>query len=293
MKLPWHRQPKKKPKPVKLGTNTVQPSAERRAKGFGNLEDFTVLRHHAVRALCGFLMDRHSSCRSPHPFCNVHIHHQGARGEGNQQFVADAIPQGTPDSGAPDIIAIYLTRAKVEQEYGKTETVDPMDYLSRLVPVDSAPTTKLVVEAPVAGIYPVMFGPIDNPVEGDYSTGRLDRERARLVNDCNPEPKHCRWTYWEFRGSGLNSKGQLMIPRFLCIQVNDEWWIASGYNNQPIVQQVAGLEVADSPNHNFGIHTEAFRRKHKDALIMSTGNNEYSKILGENLPTYPRVELGR
>ena len=32
----------------------------------GNLEDFTVLRYHAVRALCGVLMDRHTACRSPH-----------------------------------------------------------------------------------------------------------------------------------------------------------------------------------------------------------------------------------
>lgn len=286
MKLPWRQRPKKKrPKPVQPSIGTVRPSAERHVEGFGNLEDFRVLRHHAVRALCGFLMDRHSSCRSPHPFCNVHIHHQGARGEGNQQFIADVIPQTSPGSRYPDIIAIYLARAKVEKEYGKTDMVDPMDYLSRLIPFDPVPTTKLVVQAPVAGVYPVMFGPIDNPVQGDYSTGRLDRERARLVNDCNPEPKHCRWTYWEFKNSGLNSKGQLMIPRLLCIQVNDEWWIAEGHADQPIVQQVAGLEVADSPSHNFGIHTEAFRRKHKSALIVTTGNSEYSKILRENLPT--------
>ena len=172
-------------------------------------------------------------------------------------------------------------------------TINQMEYISRMAPAGPVPDTKLVVEAPVAGVYPVMFGPITNPVEGDYSTGRLDRERARPVNDCNPEPRHCWWRYWEFQGSDYNEEGQLVIPRLLGLQVNGEWWIASGYNDGSAVQQVAGLEVTDSPRHNFGIYTEDFRRKHKDALIMSTGNNEYSKILAENLPTYPSVELGR
>ena len=289
MKLPWRRQSKKQPKPVKPSVDTVSPSVESHVKGFGDLEDFTVLRHHAVRALCGFLMDRHSSCRSPHLFCNIRMH-RGMEGDGPQQFIADVIPQGSPDSDVPNIIAVYLTRAKIVKEYGKDETVDPMDYISRMAPADPVPATKLVVEPPIAGVYPAMIGPVINPVQGDYSTGRLDRERARLVNDCNPEPKHCRWTYWEFKGSDFNPEGKLVIPRFLGLQVSGQWWIASGYNDQTAIQQVAGLEVADSPRHNFGLHNDDL--ENKITMITDNYKSEYSKIVRENVPSYPRVEIG-
>ena len=55
MRLPW-----KKSKEPKAG-----------APFGGELEasDFALLRHHALRVLCGALMDRHTDCRSPHPFC--------------------------------------------------------------------------------------------------------------------------------------------------------------------------------------------------------------------------------
>lgn len=279
MKLPWIRrgQSKKQPKPVP-SADAVQPDVSGHTKGFGDLEDFRVLRHHAVRALGGFLMDRHSACRSPHLFCNVHIHRVGEKG-GLQHFIAEAIPQGTPDSDAPNVIAIYLTRAKIVEEFGKDEVVNQMEYIARMAPADPVPTTKLAVWAPVAGIYPVMFGPITNPVEGDYSTGMLDGERARPVNDCNPEPKHCQWSYWAFEGSNFSPEGRLMIPRLLGLQVNNQWWIASGYSDHSTIQQVALLEVADSPRHNFGLHAEPLG---KLVTITHDDKSEYSKLVREN-----------
>ena len=69
MRLSWRRnKPSSEPKlevlgsPVPVKTWGVAPFG-------GDLEDFTVLRYHAIRALCGVLMDRHTACRSPHPFC--------------------------------------------------------------------------------------------------------------------------------------------------------------------------------------------------------------------------------
>ena len=53
------RLPRKKSKASRL--EAAQELKDTASFG-GDLEDFTVLRHHAVRALCGFLMDRHSAC---------------------------------------------------------------------------------------------------------------------------------------------------------------------------------------------------------------------------------------
>ena len=68
MRLPW-----KKSKASRL--KAVHELKDAASFG-GDLEDFTVLRHHAVRALCGALMDRHTACRSPHPFCGQPGHQQ-------------------------------------------------------------------------------------------------------------------------------------------------------------------------------------------------------------------------
>ena len=45
-----------------------------------------MLRHHTIHALCGALMDRHTACRSPHPFC-------GQRDRDTYiELIAEAIP---------------------------------------------------------------------------------------------------------------------------------------------------------------------------------------------------------
>ena len=53
------------------GMEYTTPQMPRQRAGapasFGNLDEFAVLRHHTLRALCGALMDRHSECERQQP----------------------------------------------------------------------------------------------------------------------------------------------------------------------------------------------------------------------------------
>ena len=260
MRLPWTKdKPRSEPK-----LEAVAPFGE-------DLEDFTVLRYHAVRALCGVLMDRHTACRSPHPFCGPVGHRHN--GDTPALLIAEATPQGTTTTGSPNLIGIYLCPARVES-YTDGD-IDPLEYTARMVPAQSTPNRKLVVFPPVGGVYEAMYGPILNPVEGDYSTGSADPESSRPLRG-NPEPKHCRWRYWE---SELD-KGDWLVPRFHCLQVSGEWWVVEVDRGRGLFQQVAGLDFADNPEHNSGIHAG------KDAVYLRPANDEseLSKVLRENLP---------
>ena len=245
MKLPWRRKPKANPSAADSEPDEVAT--------FGDLEDFAVLRHHAIRALCGTLMDRHTACRSPHPFCGVSGHRGGDAGE-LIQLIAQAVPQGSADADVPSLIGIYLTRAIHGEikEGERDKEIHPMEYIARMVPRDTVQSRKLVVWPPKNGTYPVEYGRILNPAEGGYPTGSMDQNTNRPINDCNPEPKHCRWRYWESENSGRNLQGDLLIPELRCLQVNGEWWVADVNAAQGFIQQVAGLDWADSPRHNFG-----------------------------------------
>ena len=103
MRLPWKKR-KQESEPVDEQTTPTASSPVSVPFG-GDLEDFTILRHHAVRALCGMLMDRHTACQSPHPFCD-----SGHRQDGDapQMLVAEVVPQGTKSTGYADLIGIYL-----------------------------------------------------------------------------------------------------------------------------------------------------------------------------------------
>ena len=215
----------------------------------GDIEDGTRLRHHAVRALCGVLMDRHTACRSPHPFCGTRGHRKN--GEAPQLLIADAIPQRSPAStGCADLIGVYLCRASGGE--GTEEEEDIMKFVAGLIPADPVPNRKLVVYAPQNGTYQVMYGSILNPVEGDYSTGSIDPANARQLNG-NPEPRHCRWRYWDSDLPQKSLSGEWLVPRFHCMQVFGEWWIVE--IGSGLAQQVAALDFADNPEHNFGIHS--------------------------------------
>ena len=259
MRLPWKK------------SKASQPEAVRKLKDVasfgGNLEDITVLRHHALRALCGVLMDRHSACRSPHPFCGTRGHQK--IGEPQPQLIAEAVPQRSPRSSGPaDIIGIYLCRSE-----GNEEEKDIMEFITHMIPADPVPNLKLVVSAPQDGTYPVYYGPIRNPVKGDYSTGSIDSVNARPLN-CNTEPRHCRWQYWE---SAL-TKGDWLVVRFHCLQVFGEWWIVEMDRGGELAQQVAALEFTDNPEHNFGIHARP------GIYYRVDDGSEYSKVVKENLP---------
>ena len=276
MKLPRRRKPEAKVSATDSESDEVA--------AFGDLEDFAVLRHHAIRALCGTLMDRHTDCRSPHPFCGVSGHRGGDASE-LIQLIVQAVPQGSADTDVPNLIGIYLIRAIhgeiKEDERTKEKEITPMEYLARMVPRDTVQSRKLVVWPPKNGIYPVEYGRILNPVEGGYPTGSVDGNTNRPITDCNPEPKHCRWRYWESEILSRNPQGDLLIPEFRCLQVNGDWWVADVDVTRGLMQQVAGLDWADSPRHNFGLHDKA-----KDMATFAVRDydpeSEYAKVFAEN-----------
>ena len=207
----------------------------------GDLEDFTVLRHHAVHALCGVLMDRHTDCRSPHPFCGPGHWNNG---DVPTRLIAQAVPQTSAQG--QDLIGIYLCPADGPVD-SSGQQQDVVEFVTRLTYTRSTPDRKLVIFPPKDGVYPVQYGPIVNPVEGDYSTGQIDQSR-QIPFRSDPEPSHCRWQYWD---SHL-TKGDWLIPTFHCLQVFGEWWVVDVDRTRNIAQQVAALDFADNPDHKHG-----------------------------------------
>lgn len=197
------------------------------------------LKHHALRALCGALMDGHSQCYVPgHPFCSGWIADPRRTGT----LIAEVACQKDLDDDSY-LVAIYLTRA-ISRMPATDEPVAQMDYVMSLDFADTVPDRKMVVQLLANGHYLADYGPILNPVERDYSTGRLDREHSVLLY-CDPEPTHAQFTYWP---SGV-TEGQVVVPQFKCLMENGQWWIADVDHDRKCGQQVAGLEVADNPEH--------------------------------------------
>ena len=207
-----------------------------------DIEELPVLKRHALRALCAMLLDRHTACRSHHPFCgNI------TDGVPPIQLIAHSILQVGEDDGG-FLIAIYLSRAQAEDvPEDSAGLVDPMGYTANLKYADKTPFRKLVVQQTSDGTYVVQYGPILNPVEGDYSTGRIDQDNVRWLYWCDPEPAHTRWQYWE---SQLSAEQQV-VPEFKCLMLRGEWWVVDSDRAKGLAQQVAALTVADNPNHNF------------------------------------------
>lgn len=263
MKLPWNK-PKRTPTAL----------ADRPPSFAEDITDVFVLRRHAIRALAGTLMERHSACRSPHPFCGRTGHQKD--GDTEQLLIAEAIPQKSPEAAKPDIIGIYLIHATVDRAPDGPKYNVP-EYMARMRPAKPVPSYKLAVGPPTDGLYPVTFGPILNPVEGDYSTGSVDRANARLFN-VDPKPKHCRWEYWP---TGVKS-AEKVAPRFNCLQVLGEWGIVEPDTGQ----LVAAVEYADNPSHNFGLHDkdgDIFKYRSRGIhYIAAPADSELSKVLRDH-----------
>ena len=64
------------------------------------------------------------------------------------------------------------------------------------------------------------------------------------------------------------------------MQAFGEWWVVDVDRTHGLAQQVAALDFADNPEHNFGIHSR------KEAALYATGDpdSEYTKVIQENLP---------
>ena len=236
----------------------------------GIIEDMSVLKYHGLRALCGALMDRHTAYRSPHPFC-------GEQAE-VIQLIAHLILQVNPEGES--LIAIYLCTAKSTLDTSSLDHIDSGEYAVRLTYAESAPSRKMAVYLMDDGTYTASYGPIANPVEGDYSTGSLDPSNYRTLY-CNSEPSNIGWDYWE---SQITNE-QLAIPAFHCLQVHGGWWVVDvdytrrlyGEHGVPY-QVIAGIEFTDNPTHNRGIHSSSGYYLNPD------DGSEWAKILNENLP---------
>ena len=242
---------RRKPAEPQAATSTALPTAGSliitKLHAFdGDLEDFVVLRRHAVRALCGMFMDRHSGCAGMgHPFCGPGGHRQN--GDTPYRLIAQAIPQRDALGGG-DLIGIYLCLATNPADGHEQQDIDIMEHIAQMTFAHPTPGRKLVVNPPENGVYHIRYGPVINPVEGDFSTGQIDPDSQILLRS-DPEPAHCRWQYWE---SSLTEGNSLLVPTFHCLQVLGECWVVDVDRSRGMAQQVAALEFADNPEHDFG-----------------------------------------
>ena len=211
----------------------------------GDIEDTATLKYHGVRALGAFLMDRHSACRQPHPFCGPQGHYKS--GDTPAQLVAHVIPQ-LSESG-DDLIAIYLCKAQGGITSTDDTALDPLIYTAWLNCFDPASREKIVAQLQSDGSYWINYGPILNPVEDNHSTGRIDTRRSRY-SSYNPEPPGIKWGYLEI---GIADGMLRLIPSFHCLQVFGEWWVVDTDGEKRAYQQIAYFDYADNPNHDLGV----------------------------------------
>ena len=198
-------------------------------------------KRHGLRSLVGLLADRHSACQLQHPFCG----NPPGPGEDFLMVVAFATSQQDENTGDP-VMALYLCRAEPAAKYAETESeVDPLEYTVFLATRDKVPNNKVVINLLSDGTYRGELGLIANPVEGDYSTGRLNRSVPTELLHLDPEPSHAKWEYYESQVT----EGQAVVPEFHCLMLRGEWWVVDIDRERRVYQQVAFLEFTDSPNH--------------------------------------------
>lgn len=177
------------------------------------------------------------------------------------------------------ILAIYLSTAKIDASYSADNPVanesELLEYIARLTYAESMPKRKMVVFPYSDGRYVALHGPITNPIEYDYSTGRIDPDNTRELY-CDPEPKHVEHTYYDFD----ISEGQMVIPEYHCLQVSGSWWVVDVDRTRGVGAIVATMDFVDNPEHNQGIHSRPGDYENSD------NGSEFSKVLNENLPRY-------
>ena len=79
-------------------------------------------------------------------------------------------------------MAVYLCTAMSSMECPTMkEPAELLEYARSLTYYEKVPTSKLVVGLVDDGSYIAHYGPIVNPVEGDYSTGSIDQDNMRVL----------------------------------------------------------------------------------------------------------------
>ena len=71
-----------------------------------------------------------------------------------------------------------------------------------------------------------------------------------------------------------------MVPEYRCVLLGEEWWIVDTDAQRGFFQRVATLQLADNPNHNYGIHRAEARGNIYEA---KNDSSEFSKVIRENL----------
>ncbi len=208
-----------------------RPAAQPEAIPFVST-DLPYVKHHALLALCGLLMDRHSRCEVC-PFC----------GDPNPKMELIVRVDGQEDARTGEsIVALYISKVA---DIGNVDLPTINDWAARVRFGEPTPNRKVVVSLLSDDTYRAEYGSIANPTEGDYSTGILDRTSGTLTFRSVPKPTYAQWQYWE---SEITADQQ-DVPEYLCLRANQQWWVVDRDLERHMVQQVAGLEVADNPNH--------------------------------------------
>ena len=213
----------------------------------GDIFDPVTFRYHALRILCGALMDRRSDCTYPHPFCGPS--HQ-KEGDTPYLMIVHAIP-GIDVVGLAECINLYFCRATPSSLNGLVVDDYPC-MAARLACADRVPIRKIIASVFLAGKYFAHCGPVLNGHPKDHFTGNLDTSQA-LICVCDPEPSHCQWEYWHTPPPVTPLWKGPALPTYLCIQVFGEWYIFDPDYRSTEPRFAARLQLADRPNHAAGI----------------------------------------
>ena len=139
----------------------------------GDTHELPKAKYHCLRALCGLLTNTDSSCSRFHPFCGSPP--VGSLENAIIRAIVHCTSQQDADTGAP-VIALYICVAVDAPKYVDSESgIGPLEYAATMIPRDTVPNSKLVVSLLENGNYWGEYGLIVSPVEGDYSTGCIDR----------------------------------------------------------------------------------------------------------------------
>ena len=129
-------------------------------------------KRYGLRSLVGLLADRHKECQLPHPFCGP----PPGPGEGFLTLVKRLRRLSRREPAETPSWPCTSVRPILQEKYATADSeVDPLEYTAFLAPRENVPNSKVVINLLSDGTYRGELGSIANPVEGDHSTGRLDR----------------------------------------------------------------------------------------------------------------------
>ena len=214
-----------------------------------DMDDLFWIKHHALRALSGAIMDGTSQCERPHPFCG-HQRRLSPQGE-VAQLIVHTILQTSGDNRL--FLSLFLCLATSGLDLHSEQKFEVEKYAAALTHATTTPFSKMIVSYTEGGTYMASYGEVIDPVEYDYSAGAIDpRHVESLFFD--PEPTNVQHHYWE---SEL-TKDYLVMPEFHCVLIGQSWHIVDVVRVRDgegqagaMYQEVAMLENADNPQHSW------------------------------------------